>query len=115
MVEALKVLEWAGVLSWQNRITRAIVRQRDLWGRWSNRWTIIRTSNAYVFRDPQVQLTVVPEAQSENRIGTQYQEDLNLRRKPATDTLSAPLERALARLGGAVAVKNGIEEAAPIG
>ena len=51
--EALKALEWAGVLTWQNRITRALVRQRDLFGRWSNRWTVIRTSNAYVFRDPQ--------------------------------------------------------------
>jgi hypothetical protein len=26
--EALKALEWAGVLTWQNRITRAVVRQR---------------------------------------------------------------------------------------
>ena len=30
--EAIKVLEWAGVLTWQNRITRAVVRQRDLFG-----------------------------------------------------------------------------------
>jgi hypothetical protein len=49
VAEALKALEWAGVLSWQNRITRALVCQRDLFGRWSNRWTVIRTSNAYVF------------------------------------------------------------------
>ena len=41
--EALKALEWAGVLTWQNRITRAVVRQRDLFGRWSHRWTVIRT------------------------------------------------------------------------
>ena len=33
VAEALKALEWAGVLSWQNRITRAVVRQRDLF--WS--------------------------------------------------------------------------------
>ena len=52
VAEALKALEWAGVLTWQNRITRAVVRQRDLFGRWSNRWTVIRTSNAYVFSDP---------------------------------------------------------------
>ena len=44
VAEALKALEWAGVLTWQNRITRAVVRQRDLFGRWSNRWTVIRTS-----------------------------------------------------------------------
>jgi Helix-turn-helix domain len=35
VAEALKVLEWAGVLTWQNRITRAAVRQRDLFGRWA--------------------------------------------------------------------------------
>ena len=52
VAEALKVLELAGVLSWQHRIARALVRQRDLFGRWSNRWTVIRTSNAYVFSDP---------------------------------------------------------------
>ena len=50
--EAIKVLELAGVLSWQNRITRAVVRQRDLFGRWAHRWTVIRTCNAYVFSDP---------------------------------------------------------------
>ena len=36
--EALKVLEWAGVLTWQNRIARIQVRERDLFGRWANRW-----------------------------------------------------------------------------
>ena len=72
--EAIKVLEWAGVLSWQNRITRAVVRQRDLFGRWTHRRTVIRTSNAYVFRDPQPQLAGVPAAKSENPAGTQNQE-----------------------------------------
>jgi hypothetical protein len=76
VAEALKVLEWAGVLTWQQRITRAVVRQRDLWGRWSNRWTVIRTSNAYVFRDPQQPLDGVPAAKSENRTGT-LDQDVN--------------------------------------
>jgi hypothetical protein len=49
---ALKVLEWAGVLTWQNRIARIQVRELDLFGRWVSRWRVIRTSNAYVFRDP---------------------------------------------------------------
>ncbi len=49
--EALKALEWAGVLSWQNRITRASVRQRDLFGRWSHRWTVIRTVQCLRVRD----------------------------------------------------------------
>jgi hypothetical protein len=33
LAEALKVLEWAGVLSWQHRITRIRERYRDLFGR----------------------------------------------------------------------------------
>jgi hypothetical protein len=74
VAEALKALESAGLLTWQNRITRAVVRQRDLFGRWSNRWTVIRTSNAYVFQDPQPQLAGVPGAKSENRIGTPNQD-----------------------------------------
>ena len=53
VAEALKVLEWAGVLTWQHRIARIQVRERDLFGRWASRWRVIRTSNAYVFRDPQ--------------------------------------------------------------
>ena len=72
--EAIKVLERAGVLTWQNRITRAVVRQRDLFGRWTQRRTVIRTSNAYVFRDPQPLLAGVPAAKSENLTGTQNQE-----------------------------------------
>ena len=28
------------------------VRELDLFGQWATRWRIIRTSNAYVFRDP---------------------------------------------------------------
>jgi hypothetical protein len=104
VAEALKVLEWAGVLTWQNRITRAVVRQRDLWGRWSNRWTVIRTSNAYVFRDPQQPLAGVPVAKSENPTGTQNQEFS----KPVSSPLPNPndaLGRALARLGTTIAAR----------
>ena len=108
VAEALKVLEWAGVLSWQNRITRALVCQRDLWGRWSTRWTVIRTSNAYVFRDPQPQLGGGPAAKSENRTGTPDQDVLDLVQRRAIDP-NSPLERALARFGAAVATKDGIE------
>ena len=76
VAEALKALEWCGVLTWQHRITRAVVRQRDLFGRWSSRWTVIRTSNAYVFSDPQGPLAGVPAAKSENPPGTLNQEIL---------------------------------------
>jgi Helix-turn-helix domain len=58
--EALKALELAGVLTWHHRIARIQVRERDLFGRWASRWRVIRTSNAYVFRDPQRRLKGVP-------------------------------------------------------
>ena len=73
VAEALRALEWAGVLTWQNRITRTVVRQRDLFGRWSNRWTVIRTSNAYVFSDPMAENSHF-RAASENPTGTQNQD-----------------------------------------
>ena len=53
MLEALKALEFAGMLTWQHRIARIQVRERDLFGRWASRWRVISTCNAYVFRDPQ--------------------------------------------------------------
>jgi hypothetical protein len=101
VAEALRVLEWAGVLTWQNRITRALVRQRDLFGRWSHRWTVIRTSNAYVFRDPQPPLTGVSAAKSENQLGTLDQEDSTYRVQARIDPDSL-LERALRQLGSTV-------------
>jgi hypothetical protein len=74
VAEALKVLEWAGMLTWQNRIARIQVRERDLFGRWASRWRVIRTSNAYVFRDPLQRPVGVSDSKSENQIGTQNQE-----------------------------------------
>ena len=47
------------MLTWQNRITRILVRERDLFGQWASRWQVIRTSNAYVFTDPKPQLAGV--------------------------------------------------------
>jgi hypothetical protein len=46
VAEALKALEWAGVLTWQHRITRIRERCTDLFGRVTWRWRTIRTSNA---------------------------------------------------------------------
>jgi hypothetical protein len=42
--EALKVLEWARVLTWRHRIARIRVRERDLFGQWASRWRVTRTS-----------------------------------------------------------------------
>src|SRR4051794_24482808 len=85
--EALKVLELAGVLTWHHRIARIQVRERDLLGRWASRWRVIRTSNAYVFRDPQQRSA----SKSENPGGTPIQEFQSLTSAP-TDP-DSPLER----------------------
>ena len=69
----MKVLEWAGVLTWQHRITRVRERCRDLFGRDGWRWRVIRTSNAYVFRDPMAGAGRF-SSKSENPTGTRNQE-----------------------------------------
>jgi helix-turn-helix protein len=112
VAEALKALEWAGVLAWQNRITRILVRERDLFGRWASRWRVIRTSNAYVFRDPKSEGSSGFSSTSENRAGTPNQDILSPRTAPPPDP-NSPLERALARFGAALSSKEDrIEDAA---
>jgi hypothetical protein len=54
--EAIKALELAGVLTWVHRIVRERIRERDLFGKWASRWRVIRTSNAYAFRDPAAEM-----------------------------------------------------------
>jgi hypothetical protein len=109
VAEALRVLEWAGVLTWQNRITGILVRERDLFGQWASRRQVIRTSNAYVFRDPKPGLSCDFPFKSENLTGTLNQEVLSPERPPAPDP-NSPLERALARFGAALGSKDGIEQ-----
>jgi len=103
VAEAIKALEFAGVLTWQNRITRIRERCRDLFGREGWRWRVIRTSNAYVFLDP--------ASKSDYRTGIPNQEIPNpVSAKPIDP--DSPLEGALMRLGAALAAKDGIERAA---
>ena len=108
VAEAIKALEWAGVLTWQNRITRIRERCTDLFGREGWRWRVILTSNAYVFRDPKVGAGTEFSSKSDCRTGTPFQEASKLLPAPAIDPTS-PLERALARLGSALTAKDGIE------
>ena len=68
--EAIRALELAGVLTWVNRIFRERVRERDLFGRWSSRWRVLRTSNAYAFRDPKATISRGFSSKSENPPGT---------------------------------------------
>ena len=67
-------------------------RGHGMFGHWASRWRVIRTSNAYVFRDPQQRPEGVPASKSENPAGTRNQEiqiltavivDRNLRRGAA--------------------------------
>jgi hypothetical protein len=98
--EALKVLQLAGVLTWQNRIARIQVRERDLFGQWSSRRRVIRTSNAYVFHDP-LQRPAGVASKSEIPTGTQNQE-LTLTSLQAAPDPKSPLEHALARFGAVI-------------
>ena len=109
--EALKVLERCGVLTWQHRIVRIRDACQDLWGRQGWRWRVVRTSNAYQFRDPQPQLASVQASNSENRGGTLGVCTSTLLPAPPED-LNSPLERALARFAAVIAAKDGIEQGA---
>jgi len=103
------------VLTWQNRITRILVRERDLFGQWASRWRVIRTSNTYVIRDPKPQLAGVFACKSENLTGTRDQDVLSLEPAAAPQP-NSPLEHALARFGAALGSKDCIEqESRPIG
>ena len=87
VAEALKVLELAGVLSWQHRLTRIREGCTDLFGRHGWRWRVIRTSNAYVFSDPKAAVSGWFASKSENPPGTLNQDvSRSLRSPPSTGT-----------------------------
>jgi len=110
VAEALKVLEWAGVLTWQHRIIRIREQCRDLFGRRGWRWRVIRTSNAYAFIDTKPQLAGWDASKSGNQSGTKNQDVLSVVPTAPCDP-DGPLERALARFGAVVAAgKHGIEQ-----
>ena len=50
--EAIRALEAAEILTWVNRLIRVQYRELDLFGKLALRSRLVRTSNAYVFRDP---------------------------------------------------------------
>ena len=107
--EALKVLEWAGVLTWQHRLTRVREECTDLFGRKGWRWRVIRTSNAYVFHDPIAASVGRFPSECKNPPGTQNQEVSNPVPRQVPDP-NSPLERALARFGATLSAKEGIEQ-----
>src|SRR5271165_728421 len=53
VAEAIKSLEDAGILSWVNRIKRVAETSLDLFGHRTRKTRVLRTSNGYIFLDPQ--------------------------------------------------------------
>lgn len=109
VAEAIKALEFAGVLSWQHRIVRIRERCQDLFGNNGWRWRVIRTSNAYAFHDPTGTESAGIPSKSENQPGTLNQQlpflpaSVAAVARPASDAL----EKALARLGATLAASAG--------
>jgi hypothetical protein len=62
--EAIKALEAAEILTWVNRLIRVQFRELDLFGKIALRSRLIRTSNAYTFRDP-LPCAQVPQGRGE--------------------------------------------------
>jgi hypothetical protein len=111
--EAIKALEAADVLSWVNRIVREQVRECDLFGKWGTFWRIVRTSNAYVFRDPLPCAEGRGASKSGNPTGTLNQDIslLNTEAPAPADSLTGmdnELLKALHRLGTAIAAQESI-------
>lgn len=101
--EALKVLEWAGVLSWQHRITRIRERCTDLFGHQGWRWRVVRTSNAYVLHEKPSK-SEIPTGTRESKIpravcGAAHDS------KTALNKVGEGLEAALASFGRAIAAR----------
>ncbi|MGE0372937.1 MAG: helix-turn-helix domain-containing protein [Gammaproteobacteria bacterium] len=105
--EAIKALEAAGVLTWVNRIIRQRVPCPDLLGGWTTSWRIIRTSNAYLFRDPLPCAAGRPDTKSENPPGTLNQGilDSNYKKTEGFETMSTDLLSSLLSLGNAIATR----------
>jgi hypothetical protein len=104
VAECIRALEEAGILSWVHRIKRVRERCPDLFGQWGSRVRVIRTSNAYHFRDPLIATRPVSlgfSSKSEFPSGTPIQDSTSSFTEPALPKLDPdnPLHDALKRLG----------------
>ena len=101
--EAIKALEAADILTWVNRFDKIKVKCLDALGRMIEIWQVIRTSNAYCFRDPLPCATEYGPYKSENPPGTLNQEDSYTKDSMKIVVLDPAnsLESALIRLGRA--------------
>jgi hypothetical protein len=74
VAEAIRALEDSGVLSWVHRIKRVREAAPDLFDGHGWRWRVIRTSNAYNFRDPSPAADRPNSSKSEKPTGTPNQD-----------------------------------------
>jgi hypothetical protein len=109
--EAIRALEVADILTWVNRFDKIPTQCLGAFGRAFTRWQVIRTSNAYCFRDPLPCATEYGSYKSENPPGTLNQEDSYTKGSMKIVVLDPAnsLDRALIGLGRAC----GAIEAAP--
>ena len=107
VAEAIKALEDVGVLSWVNRLKRVAEAGRDLFGHRMRKTRVLRSSNGYVFYDPQPPKrpqSLDKSSKSDFPTGTPNQESF-LYKMPPLPVVSDPqnsLEAALSRLGRAI-------------
>lgn len=101
VIEAMKALELAGLLTWQHRLVRGWKRRRDLFG---ERWVygVLRTSNAYILRSAKwlchfptrtIERKILPYGQ---RLTDPRQEAMSIEPARPTPRLQSGLEAALA-------------------
>ena len=117
--EAIRALEGAEILTWVNRLIRVQFREIDLFGKLVQRTRLIRTSNAYMFRDPLPGAAIpdngragpaagassfVSSSKSENPPRTQNQDfyPLSKAKEAGNSDQRGGLELALARLKSAM-------------
>ena len=120
--EAIKALELANILTWVNRLIRVQFRELDLFGKLALRSRLIRTSNAYTFRDPMPgavgpgqsrggeaagAMSFALSSKSENPPGTLNQDSSSLITEPDPPKPGHPtgLDLALTRLKSAMEAK----------
>lgn len=75
--EAINVLEESGILDWVNRFDKI----------YKGRWQVIRTSNAYLFRDPLPCATSSEIYKSENSAGTLPNQEKILKGPPKSSIM----------------------------
>jgi hypothetical protein len=94
-------------------IIREQVREPDLFGKWGTRWRIVRTSNAYQFRDPLPCAEHPGLSKSENPPGTLIQDSSLLKKEPEPPAdpyagIETGLLKTLISLGTSMAKREGL-------